>query len=128
VQSEAEAALFASQAATIVTLTKGAKSVAIVRAQADVPSGCGSVLVTPTVVLHVLVRGQIDLDVEISKCEKKLGLARMNLDKIKKIEAQPDYAETLPENVQLTNEEKRRTFEAEVANLELSKEMFSNLK
>lgn len=53
-----------------------------------------------------LLQGLVDLDVEISKCEKKLDLARLNLNKITKIEAQPDYEETIPANVRLSNEEK----------------------
>lgn len=48
----------------------------------------------------------MDLDVEIAKCEKKRDLARMNLQKIVKVEAQADYAETVPENVRVANEEK----------------------
>ncbi|KAH9946584.1 tRNA synthetases class I-domain-containing protein [Amylocystis lapponica] len=128
VQSDNEAALLESQAATIVALTKGGKSAKIVRDLADIPAGCGSVVLTPTVVVYVLVRGQIDLDAELTKCEKKLDLARLNLEKIRKVEAQPDYAETVPANVRQINEEKRLTYEADVANLELSKEMFAKLK
>lgn len=52
------------------------------------------------------VQGLVDLDVEIAKCEKKRDLARMNLQKIVKVEAQADYAETVPENVRGANEEK----------------------
>jgi len=44
------------------------------------------------------------------------------------VESQPDYEETVPANVRLINEDKRRTFEAEVATLEQSKEMFEKLK
>ena len=48
----------------------------------------------------------MDIDNEISKCDKKLDLAQMNLQKILKIVSQPDYQETLPENVRATNDEK----------------------
>ena len=51
-------------------------------------------------------QGQVDLDGEINKCEKKLALARMNLTKIKKIEAQEDYESTVPTSVRLANEDK----------------------
>jgi valyl-tRNA synthetase len=50
----------------------------------------------------------VDLGVEIGKCEKKLDLARMNLEKIKKVEAQADYEETVPANVRLLNEDRVR--------------------
>jgi len=53
-----------------------------------------------------LLQGFIDFDVEIAKCEKKLNLARLNLEKIRKVESQPDYEETVPRNVRLINEDK----------------------
>jgi valyl-tRNA synthetase len=103
-------------------LIKGCKSVKVVKDINDVPAGCGSEILTPTVVIHVLVRvstrssllppplkllqGLIDFGVEIAKCEKKLNLARLNLEKIWKIESQPDYEEAVPENVRLINEDK----------------------
>lgn len=46
------------------------------------------------------------MDIEIAKCDKKLDLARLNLQKVIKVESQADYAETVPENVRLANEEK----------------------
>ena len=56
VQSDQEAKLFESQAPTIVTLIKGCKSVKVVKDINDVPAGCGSEILTPTVVIHILVR------------------------------------------------------------------------
>lgn len=56
VQSENEVALFESQVPTILALTKHGKSVKVVRTPEDIPAGCGSAVLTPTVVLHVLVR------------------------------------------------------------------------
>lgn len=48
----------------------------------------------------------MDLDAEIAKCDKKLTLARLNLEKIMKIVSQQDYAETVPSAVQMVNDEK----------------------
>ncbi|KAL6303664.1 tRNA synthetases class I-domain-containing protein [Sparassis latifolia] len=128
VQSDEEAALFTSMVPLITTLTKNCKSAAVVREVSQVPAGCGSEVLSPTVSFYVLVRGQVDLDVEITKCEKKLHLARLNLDKIHKTAAQVDYKNVVPEDARLANEEKRKTFEAEIANLEHSMQMFANLK
>ncbi|KAF7371107.1 Valyl-tRNA synthetase [Mycena sanguinolenta] len=128
VQTDEEAALFESQVSTIVALTKGCKSAKVVRDLKDIPEGCGGTVVTPTIAVHALVRGLVDLDVEIGKCDKKLDLARLNLQKIVKLESQPDYEETVPENVRLTNSEKRKTIEAEISTLELSKSMFVKLQ
>ena len=50
----------------------------------------------------------MDLDAEIGKCNKKLDVARMNADKIRKIVSVPDYETTVPENVREANAEKVR--------------------
>ncbi|OBZ72804.1 Valine--tRNA ligase, mitochondrial [Grifola frondosa] len=105
-QTDAEASLFESQIPTMTALTKNCKSINVVRDLSSVPAGCGAAVLTSTIVMHILVRGQVDLYAEIVKCEKKLVIARINLEKIRKTEALPDYAETVPENVRLSNEEK----------------------
>ncbi|KAF5368392.1 hypothetical protein D9758_002352 [Tetrapyrgos nigripes] len=128
IKDDQEAALLESQIPTIITLTKGCKSAKVVRDVSEIPAGCGSTVVTSSISIHTLVRGLVDLDVEIAKCEKKLDVARINLAKITKLESQEDYSSTVPENVRLANDEKRKTLEAEIASLESSKAMFANLK
>lgn len=51
-------------------------------------------------------QGLVDLDSEIAKCDKKLGLATLNAEKLRKIEAQPDYETMIPEAVRASNSEK----------------------
>lgn len=106
VQNDIEAALLESQIPMIVTLIKGCKSAQVVRSMGEIPEGCGASVVTAFVTVHTLVKGLVDLDVEIAKCKKKLDLAVLNRGKIVKMEAQLDYVETVPENVRLANEEK----------------------
>ena len=48
----------------------------------------------------------MDLDNEIAKCDKKLDLVRLNLQKVVKLESQAEYEETVPLNVRAANEEK----------------------
>ena len=48
----------------------------------------------------------MDLDNEIAKAEKKIGLAQMNLTKLQKVLSQPNYEETIPANVREANDEK----------------------
>jgi len=48
----------------------------------------------------------VDLDNEIAKCDKKLDLVRLNLQKVVKLESQAEYEETVPLNVRAANEEK----------------------
>jgi valyl-tRNA synthetase len=119
-----EAEMLKTQVPTIVTLTKGCQSVAVVEQTSDIPEGCGSVVLSPTLTSFLLVKGMIDIEAEISKCEKKLELANLNADKARKLLSQPG---NLPEAVRSTNQEKLLTIEAEIANLQQSKEMFQKL-
>jgi valyl-tRNA synthetase len=52
------------------------------------------------------MQGLVDLDAELARCQKKLDLARLNLEKLKKVESQPGYEDTIPTNVRHVNEEK----------------------
>jgi valyl-tRNA synthetase len=54
------------------------------------------------------MQGLVDLDAEIAKCKKKLSLARLNLEKVRKSESVPNCDETVPANVRLMNKEKVR--------------------
>lgn len=71
-QSDQEEALFSPQCSTIVALAKGCKMAKVVRDQKDVPDGCGSAVVTPTVLIHTLVRvsNVIKCLLDISNFEK----------------------------------------------------------
>ncbi|KAJ6589846.1 tRNA synthetases class I-domain-containing protein [Mycena vulgaris] len=128
IQTDGEAALFESQLSTIVALTKGCNSAQVVRELKHIPDGCGSMVVTPTVAVHTLVRSLVDLDIEIARCERKLEISRMHLQKIAKIESQADYEDTVPDNVRMTNSEKRKTLEAEISTLQTSRDIFVSLK
>jgi valyl-tRNA synthetase len=48
----------------------------------------------------------VDLAAEVAKCDKKIDLARLNFEKLYKVMSQQDYQTTVPEAVQLGNEEK----------------------
>ncbi|KZT67577.1 hypothetical protein DAEQUDRAFT_729015 [Daedalea quercina L-15889] len=127
-ETDNDAALIEGQVPTILALMKNFQSVKVVRTIEEIPAGCGSDVISSTIVAYILVRGQVDLDNEIFKSQKKLDLARLNLDKARKVELHPDYDQSVPADVRIANEEKRKLLEAEVANLELSISMFEKLK
>ncbi|KAG8933507.1 hypothetical protein FRC02_011707 [Tulasnella sp. 418] len=126
--SPADAAVFESQCPTIVALTKGCKSASVVTDIKDVPAGCGSAIINADISVHVLVKGMVDLDVEITKMTKKLDLVKLNVDKIKKLTSVPNYETVTPDNVKAANVEKLRTLEAEETTLLQSKEVFESLR
>ena len=93
-------------------------------------------------------QGLVNLEAEVAKCDKKIDLVRLNLEKLYKVISQPDYQVTVPEAVQLSNEEKvstcltfdkfhvgadwdclqRKTLEVELAALQESRDMFAKLQ
>ncbi|KAI0791363.1 tRNA synthetases class I-domain-containing protein [Abortiporus biennis] len=128
VQTDEEAALFEPYAKTIVALTKYGKSFKVVRDVSELPAGCGAEVISKSLVMYLLVKGLVDLDNEIEKCQKKLDLTKMNLDTVVKAESHPKYLENADEAVRAMNEEKRKTLQAEIEHLEAQREMFQKLK
>ncbi|CAK7894206.1 hypothetical protein CAAN1_09S03510 [[Candida] anglica] len=61
---------------SIVSLIKGVEKISVVESAKDVPSGCALQSINPECTVHVLVKGQIDLDAEIAKVNKKLDVAK----------------------------------------------------
>ncbi|KAF9220567.1 hypothetical protein BS17DRAFT_759161 [Gyrodon lividus] len=129
VQTIEEKGLFESQAPTMVALMKGCTKVDVIRgSSSQLPAGCGSAVVSSTVVVYLQVQGFVNLEAELAKCDKKIEFARLNLEKLNKVISQPDYEATVPEAVQLSNEDKRKTLEVELSALLQSREMFAELQ
>jgi valyl-tRNA synthetase len=68
IQTQSEAVLFESQLPTIVALTKGCKSVKVLRNLKDIPAGCGCTVLTPTVAIYVLLRVSVAKALLIVTC------------------------------------------------------------
>lgn len=66
-------AIASEQQDSIVSLIKGVEKIFVVKTPEEVPSGCALQAIGPDCTVHVLVKGQIDLDAEISKVNKKLS-------------------------------------------------------
>ncbi|KAF8308576.1 hypothetical protein DL93DRAFT_2171021 [Clavulina sp. PMI_390] len=122
-----EAPMLESQVPTIVALVKGCKSATVVSDASQVPEGCGSAVISPTLTVFLLVKGLVDLNAEIEKCEKKIALAQMGADKVKKLMSAPGYEQNIPEDVRAANLKNLQTYEAQVLTLKQSKESFENI-
>lgn len=61
-----------NQQDSIVSLIKGVEKIDVIEAGQEVPSGCALNGISSSTTVHVLVKGQIDLDAEIGKVSKKL--------------------------------------------------------
>lgn len=81
--SDAATAKIASeQQDSIVSLIKGVEKITIVKDASEIPSGCALQAINTTTTVHVLVKGQVDLDAEIAKVAKKLSNAQDNQKKV----------------------------------------------
>lgn len=97
--------MFQQQVAVMSSLTKGCKSVEVVRTSAEVPEGCASQIITPEVAINIMVRGKIDIDAEVSKIQKKVDHIQGSAEKLKTLQASNSK---LPAEVQAANVEKVR--------------------
>ena len=61
------------QQESLVSLVKAIDKITVVSDAKEIPSGCALQSITPECTVHLLVKGQIDIDAEIAKVSKKLS-------------------------------------------------------
>ena len=74
-----------------------------------------------------MLKGQVDPATEITKLEKKVVTVKKQIADLEKKMAMEGYAEKVPENVRVENEEKKLKLEAEVQVSEAAVEDFKKL-
>lgn len=114
-----------SQKDSIVSLIKAVEKVNVVSKPEEIPSGCVLSAVVPEVNVHLLVKGMIDIDAEISKFNKKLEKSKNSLTNLEKIMSSADYESKASDAAkEKNNQSKEKTlaeiegFEQTIANLE----------
>lgn len=114
-----------SQKDSIVSLIKAVEKVNVVSKPEEIPSGCVLSAVVPEVNVHLLVKGMIDIDAEISKFNKKLEKSKNSLTNLEKIMRSADYESKASDAAkEKNNQSKEKTlaeiegFEQTIANLE----------
>jgi valyl-tRNA synthetase len=91
---------------SIITLAKGVSEVKVLQGTDELPHGCALNTVTEEINVHLLVKGQVDIDAEVQKLQKKIA----NVDKskhglVKKMNV-PDYENKVPADVREANDTK----------------------
>ncbi|WFD30714.1 valine--tRNA ligase [Malassezia sp. CBS 17886] len=119
--------VLASERPVMVTLIKGCDSVELVAAASDVPPGCVVASVSANIQAHVLVRGLVDVDQELSKLAKKLTLTDTQLQRTLALTQKPEWART-PEDVRASTEQRLRDLDAERYALVQAQANFGNLR
>ncbi|TIA73266.1 hypothetical protein E3P84_01662 [Wallemia ichthyophaga] len=123
-----KAAMFESQLPILKTLIKGCKVLEVVTHSKDIPLGCAVQSINVDANLHVLVRGLVDIDAEISKLQKKEHVARLTLEKTVKATQIDGYHTKVAPAVQQTNQDKINNYNKEVDALAAAMKTFASLK
>lgn len=120
-------ATFESQKQVVHTLVKGCESVEIVQSAAEVPGGCVVASVAAGVNAHVLVRGLVDVDQELSKLAKKLTLNATQLQRTVALTEKADWVKA-PEDVRSSTLGRIADLEAEKTALTQAQTNFEQLR
>ncbi|EGV61631.1 hypothetical protein CANTEDRAFT_94516 [Yamadazyma tenuis ATCC 10573] len=115
-----------SQKESIVSLIKGVETIKVVSSGAEVESGCALQSINKQCTVHVLVKGQIDLDAEITKVEKKLTTIK-DLNK-KNEEAIAKFSEKTKPAAKELAFKKSENYAAEIEGYEQTIEILQKLK
>ena len=117
-----------SQKDSIVSLIKAIEEVSVVKSAEEIPEGCVLKAVNPSVSVHLLVKGQIDIDAEIAKVMKKLERATKTKASLEKTINSKDYESKASVDVQEANKVKLDNANAEIGGLEATIENLKRLK
>lgn len=117
-----------SQKESIVSLIKAIDEVNVVKASSDVPEGAVLQAVNPEVNVHVLVKGHVDIDSEISKTQSKLEKAQKTKEGIEKIMTSKDYEAKANDQAKASNKARFENTLAEIEGLEATIANLERLK
>ena len=126
--NEQKAPIFQSQLNILQSLIKGCKSLNVVTKSTDIPLGCAVSSINVDANAHILVRGLVDIDNEVSKLKKKENLIQMSLTKVRKATEIENYRQKVSDDVQKLNDEKIANFEKEIDALTSAISTFTSLK
>lgn len=114
-----------AQKDSIVSLIKSVDSVSVFGNAKDIPSGCVLSSAIPNVNVHLLVKGMIDIEKELSKWQKKMDKVQGSLKNLEKVMNAPDYEAKASDVAKAKNQENLEKtlaeiegFEATISNLE----------
>ncbi|KOG99587.1 valine--tRNA ligase [Saccharomyces eubayanus] len=114
-----------AQKDSIVSLIKAIDEVTVVHESSEIPEGCVLKSVNPEVNVHLLVKGHVDIDAEITKVQKKLEKANKSKSNIEQTIDSKDYESKANEQAKEANKTKLDNTVAEIEGLEAT---ITNLK
>lgn len=100
------AAALTASSAELSVLIKGCTSFTVIESESEIPVGCVGANVSSRLAVHLLLKGVIDVDVEMNKAEKKKAAAQASYDKLAAGAGAADYEQKKPEHVRQLEAEK----------------------
>ncbi|SCV04609.1 LANO_0G11254g1_1 [Lachancea nothofagi CBS 11611] len=118
----------ASQKDSIVSLIKAIDEVNVVNKLSEVPGGAVLQAVTPEINVHVLVKGHVDIDAEVSKTQGKLEKAQKVKESVEKVINGSDYEAKANDQAKTANNTRLQNTLAEIEGLEATIANLERLK
>ncbi|OLY84895.1 Valine-tRNA ligase, mitochondrial [Smittium mucronatum] len=125
-KQESEVKLYRQFTNTIVGMVKGCSSMNVLEPTDEVPAGCAISVISTSVNVLLLVKGQIDIEAEVGRLEKKISKTKELLDKLLSKTTAPGYEKTKPE-VKENNNSKIQGYEEDIAAVSSVIESFKSL-
>lgn len=81
------------------------------------PSGCAILTVSGDCEVHLMLKGLIQVDMELKKLEKKRSQLVQTIERLNQTINASDYATKVPEEVQQANKDRLKESEAEITRI-----------
>ncbi|KAJ2691970.1 valine--tRNA ligase, partial [Coemansia spiralis] len=125
--SDASYTFTAAQVGGIATMISGCQSITALKPGESAPPGCAAAAVTDEAAVHLLVRGNPNIDQEIGKIEKKIAKVASLKEGLEKAASGPNYGR-IPAAVREANAAKANSYASEIEVLQSSIETLLVLK
>ncbi|ODV60141.1 valine--tRNA ligase ASCRUDRAFT_76650 [Ascoidea rubescens DSM 1968] len=112
----------------IVSLIKAVEQIKVVESISDIPAGCILQAASSEINTHVLLKGQIDIDQEIKKFQKKLDKSIAIKTSVEKIMDGKDYNAKASERAKQNDTERFEKAKADIESLEATIANLEKLK
>uniref|UniRef100_A0A672N205 Valine--tRNA ligase n=1 Tax=Sinocyclocheilus grahami TaxID=75366 RepID=A0A672N205_SINGR len=121
------AALVQTYSLQIQTLSYSQAIYPVVGGDSTIPQGCGVAIASDKCTVHLMLKGLIDLEKEVTKLTAKKGELEKQMEKMKEKMAKNDYKEKVPVKVQEGDAEKLRQNETELQKVNEAIENFRKM-
>lgn len=117
-----------SQQLLILTLIKGATAMQVIKSGDQVPPGCAiNSIAQLQLSVHILIKGLVDIDKEVSNLTKKMEINRQAKDRVRALTEKDDFKKA-PEDVRQIQLDRLQGFDQEYEALTAAKKNFEAIR